>query len=90
MWGSTDFLFCSSASDFLRRSCFWRKVGDGVAQGGASGLLHTCLVLVKNQGQEQAQPRMARALCNMMSLRGGQVGFSVEEGGVWWAVEVED
>lgn len=89
MWGSTDFLFCSSASGFLRRSCFWCKVGDGVVRGVASGLLHTCLVLVTNQREEQAQPRMAPALHNMISLHGGQVGFSVEADGVWWAVGVE-
>ena len=63
-----------------------------MAQGGASGLLctHPVLLLTAvNQGQEQAQPKMAPAPRGMMSLHGGQVGFSGGAGGVWWAVEEE-
>lgn len=61
-----------------------------MVQGGARGLLRTCLALVKNQGRELALPSTAPALHNMMSLPAGQVGFSVEEGAVWWAEGVED
>lgn len=82
MWGSTGFLSCSSASGSLRRSCFWSKAGDEEAQRGASGLLHTRLLLI-NLGQEQAQPRTAPEPHGMTSLRGGQVGFSGGVAGVW-------